>query len=135
MGTHGYLNTHGYPYSEYPRGYGAGTGIIFIQRGGDMYHIICTHGHPLTSLAFVVDHVKRFIYVEAKTQNDINQVERLSAICLMQKFVHLKELDTKLQLISAFVVDHVKGFIYVEAESQNDINQVALVIGFSLVYR
>jgi len=60
---------------------------------------------------FVVDHVKRFIYVEAKRQNDINQVERLSAICLMQKFVHLKELDTKLQLISTFVVDHVKGFI------------------------
>jgi hypothetical protein len=56
--------------------------------------------------------------------------ERLSAICLMQKFVHLKGLDTKLQLISAFAVDHVKGFIYVEAERQNDINQVALVIGF-----
>jgi hypothetical protein len=67
--------------------------------------------------------------------NDINQVERLSAICLMQKFVHLKELDTKLQLISAFVVDHVKGFIYAEVESQNDINLVALVIWFSLVYR
>ncbi|XP_024627701.1 protein RNA-directed DNA methylation 3 isoform X3 [Medicago truncatula] len=49
--------------------------------------------------------------------------ERLSAICLMQKFVHLKGLDTKLQLISAFAVDHVKGFIYVEAERQNDINQ------------
>jgi hypothetical protein len=64
---------------------GAGTGII-----------IRTHGYPLTS-AFAVDHVKIFIYVEAKTQNDINQVERLSAICLMQKFVHLKELDTKLR--------------------------------------
>jgi len=60
---------------------------------------------------FVIDHVKRFIYVEAKRQNDINKVERLSAICPMQKFVHLKKLDTKLQLISAFVVDHVKGFI------------------------
>lgn len=56
--------------------------------------------------------------------------ERLSAICLMQKFVHLKGLDTKLQLISAFAVDHVKGFIYVEAERQNDINQVALMMGF-----
>ena len=83
MGTHGYLNTHGYPYSGYPRGYEAGPGIIFIQRGGDEYHIIRAHGYPLTSRAFVVDHVKRFIYVEAKTQNDINQVERLSAICLM----------------------------------------------------
>jgi hypothetical protein len=79
--------------------------------------------------------VKRFIYVEAKTQNDINQVEKLSAIYLMQKFVHLKELDTKSQLISAFAVDNVKGFIYVEVESQNNTNQVALVIWFSLVYR
>jgi len=42
----------------------------------------------------------------------------------MQKFVHLKGLDTKLQLISAFAVDHVKGYIYVETERQNDINQV-----------
>jgi len=74
--------------------------------------------------------VKTFIYVETKRQNDINQVERLSAIYLMQKFAHLKELDTKLQLISAFTVNHVKGFIYVEAERQNDINHVALVIGF-----
>jgi hypothetical protein len=68
MGTHGYLNTHGYPYSGYPRGYGAGTNIIFIQQGGDKYHIIRTHGYQLT---FAVNHVKRFIYVEAKTQNDI----------------------------------------------------------------
>jgi hypothetical protein len=69
MGAHGYLNTHGYQYSGYPRGYGADMGIIFIQRGGDMYHIIRIHGYPLT---FAVDHVKTFIYVEAKTQNDIN---------------------------------------------------------------
>jgi len=51
MNTHGYLNTHGYPHSGYPRGYGAGTSIIFIQRGGDGYHTIRTHGYPLTSLA------------------------------------------------------------------------------------
>ena len=50
MGTHGYLNTHRYSYSWYPRGYGTGTSIIFIQRGGDEYHIIRTHGYPLTSL-------------------------------------------------------------------------------------
>ncbi|CAJ2630789.1 unnamed protein product [Trifolium pratense] len=49
--------------------------------------------------------------------------ERLSAICLMQKFVHLKSLDTKMQIISAFAVDHVKGSIYIEAERQYDINQ------------
>jgi len=50
MGTHGYLNTHGYPHSGYPRGYGVGTCIIFIQRGGDEYHTIRTYGYPLTSL-------------------------------------------------------------------------------------
>jgi len=51
MGTHEYLNTHRYPHSGYPRGYGADTYIIFIQRGGDGYHTIRTHGYPLTSLA------------------------------------------------------------------------------------
>jgi len=45
INTHGYLNTHGYP-----RGYRAGTYIIFIQQGGDMYHTIRTHEYPLTSL-------------------------------------------------------------------------------------
>jgi len=50
MNTHGYLNTRGYRHSGYPRGYGAGTDIRFIQRGGDEYHTICTHGYPLTSL-------------------------------------------------------------------------------------
>jgi len=50
MGTHGYLNTRGYPHSGYPRGYGAGTGIIFIKRGGNGYHTIRTYGYPLTSL-------------------------------------------------------------------------------------
>ncbi|XP_058768688.1 protein RNA-directed DNA methylation 3 isoform X3 [Vicia villosa] len=49
--------------------------------------------------------------------------ERLSAICLMQKFVHLKSLDTKLQIISAFAVDHMKGYVYIEAERQCDINE------------
>jgi len=50
MGTHEYLNTHRYPYSGYPREYVASTGIIFIQRGRDGYHTMCTHGYPWTSL-------------------------------------------------------------------------------------
>jgi len=50
MNTHGFFNTHGYPHSGYPRGYEAGTGIIFIQRGGLGYHTIRTHGYPFTSL-------------------------------------------------------------------------------------
>jgi len=48
MGTHGYLNTCGYPHSGYSRGYSADTGIIFIQR--NEYHNIRIHGYPLTSL-------------------------------------------------------------------------------------
>jgi hypothetical protein len=51
MGTHGYLNTRGYPYNGYPRRYRADTGIIFIQRGGDGYHVILIHGYPLTSIS------------------------------------------------------------------------------------
>lgn len=47
----------------------------------------------------------------------------------MQKFVHLKSLDTKLQIISAFSVDHMKGILYIEAERQCDINEVASVLG------
>jgi len=54
MGTHEYLNTCGYPHSGYPRRYGAGTSIIFIKRGRDGYHNICTHGYPLTSLVVTV---------------------------------------------------------------------------------
>jgi hypothetical protein len=63
MGTHGYLNTHGYPYSGYPRAYEAGTGIICIQRGGDMYHIIRTHGYSLTSLAFAENPITKVAFV------------------------------------------------------------------------
>lgn len=55
--------------------------------------------------------------------------ERLSAFCLMQKFVHLKSLGTNLQIISAFAVDHMKGFVYIEAEKQCEINEVALILG------
>ncbi|GAA0155698.1 hypothetical protein LIER_13370 [Lithospermum erythrorhizon] len=47
--------------------------------------------------------------------------EKHSVLCLMQKFVDLRTLGTKLQIISAFSLDHVKGFIYIEAESQQDL--------------
>ncbi|KAL6980301.1 hypothetical protein U1Q18_021943 [Sarracenia purpurea var. burkii] len=49
--------------------------------------------------------------------------ERHSAFCLMQKYVDLHSLGTKLQIISAFALEHVKGFIYIEAERQVDINE------------
>ncbi|KAL2947974.1 hypothetical protein AAZX31_20G100800 [Glycine max] len=49
--------------------------------------------------------------------------ERLSALCLMQKFADLYSLGTKLKIKSAFSVDHMKGFVYIEAEKQYDINE------------
>ncbi|KAJ0661255.1 putative ribosomal protein L2, domain 2 [Helianthus annuus] len=49
--------------------------------------------------------------------------ERHSVFCLMQKYVDVEALGTKLQIISAFAVEHVKGFIYIEAEKQCDINE------------
>ncbi|XP_057979247.1 protein RNA-directed DNA methylation 3 isoform X2 [Malania oleifera] len=49
--------------------------------------------------------------------------ERHSAFCLMQKYIDLQSLGTKLQIISAFAVEHVKGFIYIEADKQSDVNE------------
>ncbi|CAI0410893.1 unnamed protein product [Linum tenue] len=58
--------------------------------------------------------------------------ERQSAFCLMQKFVDLKSLGNKLEIISAFSVDHVKGYIYIEAERQCDL--VEACSGLSGIY-
>lgn len=62
--------------------------------------------------------------------------ERHTVFCLMQKYVDLKELGTKLQIISAFAVEHIKGFVFIEAEKQSDVieacNQLADVY-YSLV--
>lgn len=55
--------------------------------------------------------------------------ERLSALCLMQKFADLFSLGTVLKIKSAFAVDHMKGFVYIEAERQCDINEVISVLG------
>nr|XP_010312594.1 protein RNA-directed DNA methylation 3 [Solanum lycopersicum]XP_010312595.1 protein RNA-directed DNA methylation 3 [Solanum lycopersicum] len=47
--------------------------------------------------------------------------ERHSAFCLMQKYIDLLALGTKLQIISAFALDHVKGYIYIESDKQCDV--------------
>lgn len=44
----------------------------------------------------------------------------------MHKYVDLKSLGSKLQIISAFALEHVKGFIFIEADKQNDITEVCL---------
>ncbi|XP_008233436.1 PREDICTED: protein RNA-directed DNA methylation 3 [Prunus mume] len=49
--------------------------------------------------------------------------ERHSAFCMMQKFVDLRSLGTKLEIISAFAVEHIKGFLFIEADKQSDINE------------
>jgi len=73
MGSHEYLNTHEYPHSGYPRGYGAGTGIIFIQRGEDGYHTIRTYEFPFTSLITrrtkpeILGHVVHFVFVRTSS--------------------------------------------------------------------
>ncbi|KAK9190118.1 hypothetical protein WN943_018719 [Citrus x changshan-huyou] len=58
--------------------------------------------------------------------------ERQSAFCLMQKFVDLQSLGSKMQIISAFAVDHIKGFIFIEADKQCDINEACK--GLSGIY-
>lgn len=43
---------------------------------------------------------------------------------MMQKFVDLASMGTKLQIISAFAVDHIKGFIFIEADKLCDVQEV-----------
>ncbi|KAG7608073.1 NGN domain [Arabidopsis suecica] len=47
--------------------------------------------------------------------------ERRSVFCLMHKFVELRKIGTKLEIISVFSVDHVKGFIFIEADKEHDV--------------
>lgn len=42
----------------------------------------------------------------------------------MHKFVELKKIGTKLQIISVFSLDHVKGFIFIEADKEHDVLEV-----------
>ncbi|XP_022765470.1 protein RNA-directed DNA methylation 3 isoform X2 [Durio zibethinus] len=58
--------------------------------------------------------------------------ERHSAFCLMQKFIDMKSLGNKLQIISAFSVDHIKGFFYIEADRQCDVNEACK--GLTYIY-
>ncbi|KAL0303323.1 UNVERIFIED_CONTAM: protein RNA-directed DNA methylation 3 [Sesamum radiatum] len=82
--------------------------------------------------------VDRGIYVPSAKDSKIWKVkcmvgrERYSAFCLMQKFVDLEYMGTKLQIISACALDHVKGFIIIEAEKQNDIYEACK--GLSTIY-
>ncbi|KAH7864259.1 hypothetical protein Vadar_027581 [Vaccinium darrowii] len=66
-------------------------------------------------------------------KSDLGNVgrEKHSAFCLMQKYVHLQSLGTKLNIISAFVIERVKGLIYIEAERQLDVFEVICFFYFS----
>lgn len=50
--------------------------------------------------------------------------ERQLAFCLMQKFVDLRSLGTKLHMVSVFSLDHMKGHIYIEADRECDVIEV-----------
>lgn len=43
---------------------------------------------------------------------------------MMQKFVDLQSIGTKLQIISAFAVEHIKGFVFIEADKLCDVQEV-----------
>uniref|UniRef100_A0A1J3I9E5 Putative transcription elongation factor SPT5-like protein 1 n=1 Tax=Noccaea caerulescens TaxID=107243 RepID=A0A1J3I9E5_NOCCA len=47
--------------------------------------------------------------------------ERHLVFCLMHKFVELRKIGNKLQILSVFSVEHVKGFIFIEAEKEHDL--------------
>ncbi|GMH13299.1 hypothetical protein Nepgr_015140 [Nepenthes gracilis] len=64
--------------------------------------------------------------------------EKHTVFCLMQKYVDLKLLGTKLQIISAFAVEHIKGFVFVEAAKQSDASEACRQLAdvyYSLVAR
>lgn len=54
--------------------------------------------------------------------------EQQMAFCLMQKYVELDYLETKLQIISAFALEHVKGHVFLEADKLSDVMEVLLFL-------
>lgn len=45
----------------------------------------------------------------------------------MHKFVELRKIGNKLQILSVFSVEHVKGFIFIEAEKEHDLLEVTML--------
>lgn len=57
--------------------------------------------------------------------------EREAAVCLMQKFIHMRSQGQDLQIRSAVALDHLKGYLYVEAEKEAYVKQVFFLSGKS----
>ncbi|CAA6653737.1 unnamed protein product [Spirodela intermedia] len=49
--------------------------------------------------------------------------ERQLVFCLIQKFVSLHSLGSKLPVVSVFFLEHIKGYVYIEADKQHDITE------------
>ncbi|KAJ0963140.1 hypothetical protein J5N97_028262 [Dioscorea zingiberensis] len=58
--------------------------------------------------------------------------EKQISFSLMQKFIDLQNLGSKLQIISVFTLDHVKGYVYIEADKACDVIEACK--GFMNVY-
>ncbi|WOK93955.1 protein RNA-directed DNA methylation 3 isoform X2 [Canna indica] len=58
--------------------------------------------------------------------------ERQLAFCLMEKYVQMDNLGTKLQIVSAFALEHVKGYVFVEADKLSGVIEACK--GFCSVY-
>ncbi|KAK1270352.1 hypothetical protein QJS04_geneDACA013068 [Acorus gramineus] len=58
--------------------------------------------------------------------------ERQIAFCLIQKFIDLQMLNTKLQIASVFALDHAKGYVYIEADKECDVLEACK--GFTTIY-
>ncbi|CBI32898.3 unnamed protein product, partial [Vitis vinifera] len=100
--------------SEVKFGYGASNALVASTRG----HCF-DHSTSLLSNSLIPSIKDPTIW---KVKCMVGR-ERLSAFCLMNNYVDLQSLGTKLQIISVFLVDHVKGCIYIEADKQCDINE------------
>ncbi|CAA7388097.1 unnamed protein product [Spirodela intermedia] len=59
--------------------------------------------------------------------------ERQSVFCLIQKFVSLHSLGSKLPVVSVFFLEHIKGYVYIEADKQHDITETQMFLRETLL--
>ncbi|XP_077220123.1 kow domain-containing transcription factor 1 [Tasmannia lanceolata] len=58
--------------------------------------------------------------------------ERQIAFCIIQKYVDLQSLGTKLEIVCAFALENIKGYIYIEADREHDVIEACK--GFCNIY-
>ena len=94
------MNIYGYPYSGYPLGYWADTGIIFIQWNRHEYHTICIHGYPLSSLLETYTSVKAFgLKILNNTSNQTINISHCNNTFRYHRNIYHPKFNTSIDVI------------------------------------